>query len=140
MHVYPSIYQYLEIHFCNLPSPQTSFAQKTKVAVLKANSTFQSRWKNLNIFRVQSPTKVSIRVYVQETWGPMHPLLNLTFNFKIGPKLEVGFSQTRTVILNLKPMRFDIKVMPLSTTSFFRTLDLDPKCKFLGSKVLLLTT
>lgn len=32
--------------------------------------------------------KVYIRVYVQKTWGPMHPLLDLTFKLK----LEARFS------------------------------------------------
>jgi hypothetical protein len=30
-----------------------------------------------------------ISVWVQETWGSKHPLMDLTFKLKIGPKLEV---------------------------------------------------
>ena len=33
----------------------------------------------------------TFRAQMQETWGPEHPLLNLTFGLKIGPKLEDWF-------------------------------------------------
>ena len=34
---------------------------------------------------------VYVRVQVQETWGTKHPLMDLTFELKIGPKLEDWF-------------------------------------------------
>lgn len=48
------------------------------------------RWSMMNI--VGNTKVIYIRVKVEESWGPIHPLVDLAFGLvKIGPKLDNWF-------------------------------------------------
>ena len=53
-----------------------------------------------------------IKVRVEETWGLKHPLMNLTFRFKIGRKLKDWFLKLGGVMFGVGPPTHGGKVMP----------------------------